>query len=94
MRAGDDERAPGAAITVELRGGVDHPPPCPLARTTWPHTARTTRRLRVLFAAPPEREAEVRRRIVAALGRRRLLSDAPCVVRPFEADHAGRLLAS
>jgi len=31
MEPDDDERAPGAAVTAELCGGWDHPPPCPVA---------------------------------------------------------------
>src|SRR5579859_3957045 len=68
MEADGDMRAPGAAITVALCGHWDHKPPCPLA----PHATDAQRsgdqvRLRVLFAAEPEAEAEVRRRIEAAL---------------------------
>jgi hypothetical protein len=59
---------PGAAITVALCGYWDHEPPCPLT----PHHTATERsgerlRLRVLFAVEPAAEAEVRRRIEAAL---------------------------
>ncbi|MDX6553953.1 MAG: hypothetical protein QOD86_148 [Miltoncostaeaceae bacterium] len=95
MGPGDDDRAPGAAITVELCGRVDHEPPCPLA----PHHTAAVRegdavRLRILFATDPEREPEVRRRIAAALARWRLLSDGPDAIRSSEADHAGRLVAS
>ena len=68
IEAGGDVRAPGAAITVALCGHWEHEPPCPLA----PHHTGAERsggqvRLRVLFAAEPEAEAGVRRRIVAAL---------------------------
>ncbi|MEV6196254.1 hypothetical protein AB0M19_28100 [Streptomyces sp. NPDC051920] len=68
MKAGGDARAPGAAITVALCGHWEHEPPCPLA----PHHTTTERsgeevRLRVLFAAEPAAEAEVRSRIEAAL---------------------------
>jgi hypothetical protein len=51
MQAGGSPNAAGAAITVALCGGWDHPPPCPLAPhyvTTVP-TAETVT-LRVLFA--------------------------------------------
>lgn len=70
MTADDDVRAPGAAVTVALCGHWEHEPPCPLA----PHHTDTRRsgdevRLRVLFAAEPDAEAEVRGRIEAALAR-------------------------
>ena len=64
-----DDRAPGAAVTVELCGHWDHEPPCPLA----PHHTAVERagrdvRLRILFASEPEREDEVRQGIDRALG--------------------------
>ncbi len=63
-----DAAAPGAAITVALCGSWEHPPPCPLAAH---HTALQQEgqsvRLRTIFAADPRQEAEVRRRIDAAL---------------------------
>lgn len=70
VAAGGDVRAPGAAVTVALCGGWDHEPPCPLA----PHHTGVERagdevRLRVLFAAEPADEDEVRRRVEAALAR-------------------------
>jgi hypothetical protein len=73
MEADGDTRALGAAITAELCGHWEHPPPCPLA----PHSTDTQNsgsevRLRVLFAAEPAAEAEVRDRIVEALSRGRL----------------------
>src|SRR5579875_393452 len=66
--ADGDVRSPGAAITRALCGHWDHEPPCPLA----PHHTGVQRhgdevRLRVLFAADPTAEAEVRGRIEAAL---------------------------
>lgn len=104
VASGGDVRAPGAAITVALCGHWDHEPPCPLA----PHHVAATPdgdvvRLRVLFAAEPADEAEVRRRISQALGSSRLLSPdgqltewvvrstAPGRVRPDEADRARQL---
>lgn len=70
MRAGDDLRAPGAAVTVALCGHWAHEPPCPLAAH---HTAAERSgnevRVRILFAAEPADEAEVRNRIEAALSR-------------------------
>jgi hypothetical protein len=63
-----DAAAPGAAITVALCGSWEHPPPCPLAAH---HTAVRQKgqslRLRIIFAADPRQEPEVRRRIDAAL---------------------------
>ncbi|RAY10877.1 hypothetical protein DPM19_33495 [Actinomadura craniellae] len=73
MRADDDLRAPGAAVTVALCGHWKHEPPCPLAAH---HTAAERSgdevRLRILFAAEPADETEVRDRIEAALSRGRL----------------------
>jgi hypothetical protein len=105
MEAGGDVRAPGAAITVALCGRWEHEPPCPIA----PHHTAAERigdevRLRVLFAAEPAAEAEVRSRIEAALSRTRL--DGPDgvatrwqfrsarsgLVRKDEATHAERLV--
>lgn len=68
MAAGGDPAALGGAISVEVCGSWDHPGPCPLA----PHHTELEQegdrvRLRVLFATEPENEAEVRRRIGAAL---------------------------
>lgn len=68
MEPGADERTPGAAVTVALCGHWDHEPPCPLA----PHRVRADRvdgelHVRVLFAAEPATEPEVRRRIQRAL---------------------------
>jgi hypothetical protein len=73
MDAEGDLRAPGAAITVELCGSWEHTPPCPLA----PHHTSHQRdgnvvALRVVFAAEPEAENEVRRRIESALAAGRL----------------------
>ncbi len=68
MAAGSDPSAPGAAITLELCGSWEHEPPCPLA----PHHTDYARNgndvtLRIVFAAEPEKEGEVRRRIERAL---------------------------
>jgi hypothetical protein len=106
MGEGDDEAAPGAAITVALCGHWDHEPPCPLA----PHHTEAERlgdevHLRTLFAVEPEREGEVRERIRAALEageltdpdgrtwRWRLRSSEPASVLHTEADAASRLAA-
>lgn len=107
MADGDDVGAPGAAITVAVCGHWAHEPPCPLA----PHHTAATRdgdvvRLRVLFAADPADESEVRRRIDDALAtsrletpegdvaRWRLVSTAVGEPRPDEADHGRRLTES
>jgi hypothetical protein len=101
-----DERAPGAAITVELCGHWEHEPPCPLASH---HTA--ARRcgdevhLRVLFAADADQEAEVRSRIDSALANGylsgpngnitvwELRNSGPAAVNRAEVEHAARLVA-
>jgi hypothetical protein len=107
MAGEGDLGAPGGAITVALCGSWEHQPPCPLA----PHHTAAERdgdvvRLRVLFAAEPADEPEVRRRIAEALAGGSLLtpdgdvarwqvrSDGPAVVRPEELDHGRRLSAS
>jgi hypothetical protein len=73
MQTGDSPNAAGAAITVALCGGWDHPPPCPLA----PHyvtnsPAGETVTLRVLFATEPANEQRVRSLIGEALATGRL----------------------
>jgi hypothetical protein len=107
MAPDDDIAAPGAAVTVALCGHWEHPPPCPLA----PHHNAARRddtgvRLRVLFATEPESEAEVRRRIDAALRdgelhgpdgtltRWELRTSGPGTVTDEEAEHARRLIAT
>lgn len=68
MDAEGDPGAPGAAITAELCGSWEHSPPCPLAPHHTSHERKGDQlRLRVVFAAEPEAEHEVRRRIVKAL---------------------------
>jgi hypothetical protein len=107
MENGDDAAAPGAAITRAVCGHWEHDPPCPLAPH---HTAAVPDghvvRLRVLFAADPADEPEVRRRIDDALAasrletpdgavaRWRLVSTGVGEVRPDEADHGRRLVES
>lgn len=104
MSAADDERAPGAAVTVALCGALDHQPPCPLAAH---HTAALRDgdevRLRVLFAAEPGDEALTRARIDAALtggeqpgpdgvvSRWRLIRSGPAPIAAADAEHAERL---
>jgi hypothetical protein len=99
-----DVRSPGAAVTVALCGHWDHEPPCPLA----PHYVDADRvsgelQVRVLFAAEPEAEGEVRRRIDRALSGQWELPDGlttpwqvresrPGEVTPEEAAHAEHLV--
>ena len=101
-----DERAPGAAITAALCGHWEHEPPCPLA----PHHVRAERadgelRVRILFAAEPDAEPEVRRRIELALSGQwplpddltadwRLSGSRASDVTAAEEAHAGRLIGS
>jgi hypothetical protein len=102
-----DDSAPGAAITMALCGSWSHEPPCPLA----PHHTDATRSgstvaLRILFAAEPADEVEVRRRIDEALARGQgadpagahtswqLIRSGPSDVRPGELAHARRLTES
>ncbi|MGW2934537.1 hypothetical protein ACWDA7_22375 [Streptomyces sp. NPDC001156] len=105
MAADGDVRALGAAITVALCGHWDHEPPCPLA----PHHTSTERSgdevaLRVLFAAAPESEADVRSRIETALSRGefegpdgvttrwQFCGAQPSAIRQDELEHAERLM--
>jgi hypothetical protein len=105
MEAGGDERAPGAAITVALCGHWEHEPPCPLAsHSTSAERCGDQVRLRVLFAAEPAAEAQVRRRIDAALSgdgltlpdgvtaRWQLRSTQPGFLRDDESGHAEQLI--
>jgi hypothetical protein len=101
-----DERAPGAAVTVALCGHWEHDPPCPLA----PHHVRAERtggelRVRILFAAEPGDESEVRRRIDLALAGQwplpgdltaawQVMGSTPSEVTAAEQAHAGQLVAS
>jgi hypothetical protein len=104
---GGDSRAPGGAITVALCGHWDHQPPCPLApHHTDAAPCDDTLRLRVLFAAEPKDERRVRELITLALSSGRMTgpdgkvtswmvnSNGASSVRPDEADHAARLVAS
>jgi hypothetical protein len=105
MEADGDMRAPGAAITVALCGHWDHEPPCPLApHRTDAQPVGDQVRLRVLFAAELTAEAEVRRRIEAALSagsltlpggattRWQLRGAQPGQLRDDEAGHAEQLI--
>lgn len=107
LAADGDVRALGGAVTVALCGHWEHEPPCPLA----PHRTDTQRsgdrvRVRVLFAAEPEAEPEVRTRIDRALAEGglagpdgvttswRLALAGPSTVREDETELAQRLLRS
>ena len=99
-----DDAAPGAAVTLELCGSVEHPPPCPLA----PHNTRAERTgetltVRVVFVTEPENEEQVRARIEKALRAESVtrpngteaswefLEGAAATLSPSEAALAGRL---
>lgn len=99
-----DDAAPGAAVTLELCGSLEHPPPCPLA----PHNTRAERidgtlTVRVVFATQPENEEQVRKRIEKALRAGSVtkpdgtaahwdfLESAAATLSPSEAALAGRL---
>ncbi|MFI0454582.1 hypothetical protein [Actinomadura sp. 6N118] len=101
-----DMGAPGAAVTVGLCGHWDHQPPCPLA----PHHVRADQvggqvRIRILFAAEPDAEQQVRHLIELALSGQLTLPDglttpwqlqtsAAAEVSTDETDHAQRLIHS
>ena len=106
MEPDADVRAPGAAVTVALCGHWDHEPPCPLA----PHWVRAAEdggelRVRILFAAEPDTEPEVRHLIGLALSGQvefpdgftapwRLRASRPSDVLAEETDRAEYLLRS
>jgi hypothetical protein len=76
MEPDADVRVPGAATTVALCGHWDHEPPCPLA----PHRVSADEsggelRVRILFAAEPDAEGEVRHLIDQALSGQREFPD-------------------
>ena len=104
LAGGADRRAPGGAVTTALCGSWEHPPPCPLApHHTGVAGADDALDVRVVFAAAPDDEADVRRRIEAALAageaprpdgtvvRWRLLEAAADAVRDDERELAARL---
>jgi hypothetical protein len=106
MEPDADVRAPGAAVAVALCGHWDHEPPCPLA----PHRVSSGEddaglRVRILFAAEPDAEDEVRRLIDQALSGQlkypdgfttpwRLSTSSPSEVSAEETDDAERLIRS
>ena len=102
-----DVRAPGAAVTVALCGHWEHEPPCPLA----PHYVSAAAadddelRVRILFAAEPDKEPEVRRLIEQALSGQLKLPDGfaapwqlraswPSAISAAETAHAQHLIRS
>jgi hypothetical protein len=101
-----DVRAPGAAVTVALCGHWEHEPPCPLA----PHYVSVDGhdgelRVRILFAAEPDKEGEVRALIEQGLSGRvkfpdgfatawQLRASWPGEISAEEKDHAQRLMRS
>ena len=102
-----DEHAPGGAITVALCGSWSHEPPCPLApHHTHAHRSGPIVTLRLLFAAEPEAEPQVRRLVEETLRRGwgdgpdghrtawNLVTTAPSPLRPDEEDHGRRLIHS
>lgn len=107
MAEGEDEGAPGAAITMALCGRLEHEPPCPLAAH---HTSVERQgehvRLRVLLATEPRLASEVRERIDDALRRGstqgpdgadvawHLEASTASAPEPHESDHGRRLLGS
>jgi hypothetical protein len=67
MEPGSDPAAPGGAVTIALCGTWDHPGPC-----RWPHHTSATweekrGRVRVVFVAEEEEEAQIRALIDEAL---------------------------
>jgi len=105
MQAGGSPNAAGAAITVALCGGWDHPPPCPLApHYTGNASTGETITLRVLFATEPVNEQRVRSLIGEALATGQLAvpdggvatwqlrSAATGTIRADEEDHAAHLV--
>jgi hypothetical protein len=101
-----DVRAPGAAVTVALCGHWEHEPPCPLA----PHHVSADDndgelRVRILFAAEPDKEGEVRHLIEQALSGQlkfpdgfatpwQLRASRPSEISAEETGHAQRLIRS
>jgi hypothetical protein len=101
-----DVRAPGAAVTVALCGRWEHEPPCPLA----PHYVSASDdegelRVRILFAAEPDQEGEVRHLIEQALAGQlefpdgfatpwQLRASWPGEITAEETSHAERLIRS
>jgi hypothetical protein len=62
-----DERALGGAVTVELCGHWEHPPPCRVPHRTDVSLGPAAVAVRVLFACDPAQEGDVRRAVERAL---------------------------
>jgi hypothetical protein len=105
LAPGSDERAPGGAITAALCGhSGDEPPRPPAAHHTATERDGGELHLRILFATPPDRVQEVRRRIDAALAAESFTAPdgtsvhwrtvrSGCIpVAPGDREHARRLL--
>lgn len=75
---GDEQAAPGGAITVELCGNWEHEPPC-----RYPHVTEVVARsgdritVRTLFACEPAEAVSVRARISDALAGWTVLEEGP-----------------
>jgi hypothetical protein len=83
---GTDPGAPGAAVTVELCGSVEHNGGC-----RWPHNSELRRHVdgrtfRTIFVAPPAEELEVRARVESALRAGRDWSVVRCGSRALSLD--------
>ena len=96
LEASTDSAAVGAAVTVELCGGVDHDGPC-----RWPHNNEISddgERFMTLFVAVEAEVDEVHGRIALALrssSEWSVVSDGPSeLVRDARAALAERLAAS
>lgn len=94
MEPGADARAPGAAVTVALCGHWDHEPPCPLA----PHRVTAEENdgdlhVRILFAAEPGTEGEIRQLIDQALSRHRDFPDGFTTPWQLRAGRASEVMA-
>ena len=79
---GDDERAPGAAVTVALCGHWQHEPPCPVPHRTDVAHPDDGLVVRVLFACDPAAEGDVRARVDRALDGGELPVPPPQDARP------------
>ncbi len=62
-----DEGALGGAVTVELCGHWEHPPPCRVPHRTDVSPGPDAVGVRVLFACEPAQEGDVRRAVERAL---------------------------
>lgn len=94
MEPGADARAPGAAVTVALCGHWDHEPPCPLA----PHRVTAEENdgdlhVRILFAAEPGTEGEIRQLIDQALSGHRDFPDGFTTPWQLRASRASEVMA-